>query len=137
MQAARFYYLALTGQLIAAEHQDSFWEILSRSSIDSKFVKGLNKYNPGAKIYRKSGTWRNFHADSAVVVTDRYRYIIAALTEDPRGAQTLVRLIGAVEETMQELHVAPNDHLVEKIALWGAVKVRKGLAEPKTGLPIK
>lgn len=104
MQAARFYYLAITRQLVADQLSDSFLDILSDSAINSKFVKGLHKYNPDAEIYRKSGTWRNFHADSGIVVDEDYRYIVVALAEHPRGAQALVRLIGVVEKVMQKRH---------------------------------
>ena len=117
MQVVRYYYLAYTGQLVSAEYKKRFWEILSNSAINSKFVKGVKKYHPEAAIFRKSGTWRNFHADSAVVVGKDYRYIVAALTEHPQGAQILVRLIGAVEKTMQEFHVASEDKITEKFAL--------------------
>jgi len=104
MQAARFYYLAYTGRLVAPELQDDFWEILSRSAFESKFVKGLEKVNPDAEIYRKSGTWRYFHADSGVVVDENYRYILAALIADPGGEAALVKLIEAVERVMQQRH---------------------------------
>jgi len=104
MQTARFYYLAYTGQLVAPAYRDDFWELLSRSAFESKFVKGLKEVNPDAKIYRKSGTWRYFHADSAVVLDEDYRYIIAAIIEDPRGEEALVRLIEAIEKVMQQRH---------------------------------
>jgi beta-lactamase class A len=104
MQTVRFYYLAYTGRLVASAHQDDFWEILSRSAIDSKFVKGLEEVNPDAEIYRKSGTWRHFHADSGVVVDEDYRYIIAALIAGPGGEAALVKLIEAVERVMKKRH---------------------------------
>ncbi len=104
MQAARFYYLAYTRRLVSRELSESFWQALSDPAIDHKFVKGLEKYNPDAEIYRKSGTWRNYHADSGIVIDDQYRYIIAALAVHPRGSAALVKLIGAVEKAMKRFH---------------------------------
>jgi beta-lactamase class A len=104
MQTARFYYLAATGRLLQRRLNDILLEILSRPAIEHKFVKGLEEENPEAEIYRKSGTWKQYHADSGIVVADDYSYIIAAIVQDPRGEQELQRLIRAVEATMQTFH---------------------------------
>lgn len=104
MQTARFYYLAATGRLLQRRLNDILLEILSRPAIEHKFVKGLEEENPEAEIYRKSGTWKQYHADSGIVVADDYSYIIAAIVRDPRGERELQRLIGAAESTMQAIH---------------------------------
>jgi beta-lactamase class A len=104
MQTARFYYLAVTGRLLKPPLNDALLEILSRSSIEHKFVKGLEEANPEATIYRKSGTWKQYHSDSGIVVADNYSYIIVAIARDPREEKELERLIGAAEETMRRLH---------------------------------
>ena len=105
MQVARFYYLAATRRLVAPELFDEFREIMSKPAIKHKFVKGL-KDKPEAKIYRKSGTWRNFHADSGVIVHDTHRYIIVALAEHPRGAEGLSLLIRAVDNAVERTQVS-------------------------------
>jgi beta-lactamase class A len=104
MQTARFYYLAVTGRLLEPPLNDALLEILSRTAMEHKFAKGLEAANPDATIYRKSGTWKQYHADSGIVVADNYSYIIVAIARDPRGDKGLERLIGAVEETMRSLH---------------------------------
>jgi len=104
MQTARFYYLAATGRLLDPRLNDALLEILSRPAIEHMFVKGLDEINPEATIYRKSGTWKQYHADSGIVVADNYSYIIVAITRTPRGAEMLERLIGVAEETMRRLH---------------------------------
>lgn len=104
MQTARFYYLAAAGQLLNSRLNDALLEILSQPAIEHMFVKGLDEVNPDATIYRKSGTWMQYHADSGIVVADNYRYIIVAITRTPQGAGLLERLIGAAEETMRRLH---------------------------------
>ena len=108
MQAARFYYLAETGRLVSKEHIADFVEIMSRPGIQHKFVKGIKKSKPAAEIYRKSGTWKAFHADSGVIADKEkgYRYIIVALTEHPEGADGLARFAAVVDETMDSIHNA-------------------------------
>ena len=73
---------------------------MSDPSIQHKFVKGLKKANPGAEIYRKSVTWKNFHADSGVIVDKKagYQYIIVALVEHPKGADVLARFAAVVDQ---------------------------------------
>jgi beta-lactamase class A len=108
MQAARFYYLAVTGRLVSEQFFNDFAEIMSNPGIQHKFVKGIKKSNPDAEIYRKSGTWKNFHADSGVIVDKEkgYQYIIVALVEHPKGADGLARFAGVVDETMDSLQKA-------------------------------
>ena len=108
MQTARYYYLATTGRLVSEQYIEDFAEILSNPGIQHKFVKGIKKSNPGADIYRKSGTWKNFHADSGVIDNKEkgYQYIIVALMEHPKGADGLARFAAAVDETVDSLHKA-------------------------------
>ena len=68
-QAARFYYELHKGALVSPEQSAMMLDVLSRPGISHKFVKGLKAY-PELKIYRKSGTWRTYHADSALVRTN-------------------------------------------------------------------
>jgi len=108
MQAARFYYLAVTGRLVSEQYFDDLAEIMSNPGIQHKFVKGIKESNPDAKIYRKSGTWKKFHADSGVIVDKEkgYQYIIVALVEHPKGADGLARFASVVDETLKSLHKA-------------------------------
>jgi len=102
MQVARFYYLLVTNRLSTPQYSQEMMEILSRPGIHHKFVKGLKQANPDARIARKSGTWRNFHADSGVVESDHGRYIIAVIGEHPEGGRDLERVINAVERAFQK-----------------------------------
>jgi len=101
MQVARFYYLLVTNRLVSPEHTAEMLEILSKPAIKHKFVKGLEEVRPEAKLHRKSGTWRNFHADSGIVETERGKYIVVVIGEHPEGANDLVRFIRSVESAMQ------------------------------------
>ena len=93
MQVARFYYLLETNRLVSAKLTVDMKEILSKSAINHKFVKGLQKVHPDSNIYRKSGSWRQFHADSAMVERDGRRYIAVGLVENQAGGQWLTQLI--------------------------------------------
>ena len=108
MQAARFYYLAVTGRLVSEQYFDDLAEIMSNPGIQHKFVKGIKESNPDAKIYRKSGTWKKFHADSGVIVDKEggYQYIIVALVEHPKGADGLARFAAVVDKTVDSMHNA-------------------------------
>ena len=96
-QVARFYYLLETGQLVSPEVSREMKEKLSQPAIQHKFVKGLQS-RPDAVIYRKSGSWRQYHADSAIVEHDGRRYIAVALAEDSQGGVWLSRLIAKLDD---------------------------------------
>jgi beta-lactamase class A len=104
MQVARFYYLLVTGQLVSPESTTAMMEILSAPAIRHKFVIGLANSNPDARLYRKSGTWQQFHADSALVVDPGYRYIAVAIVEDEAGEAILEELIGATDKAVARRH---------------------------------
>ena len=74
-------------------------------SFQHKFVKGL-KDRPTAEVYRKSGTWQRFHADSGVIERKEHKYIVVAIAEHPRGAEGLTRLIVAVDDMMERVRPA-------------------------------
>jgi beta-lactamase class A len=106
MQVARLYYLGITHRLVPEHHFADLRKIMSKSGIKHKFVKGLLKQNPKARIYRKSGTWREFHADSGVIVDDEsgYKYILVALAEHPQGAKGMAMLVEAADNAVRSMH---------------------------------
>jgi beta-lactamase class A len=91
IQAARFYYLLATNQLLGPFYTKKMKEILSNPGIKHKFVKGLEKV-PGIRMYRKSGSWKNYHADSALVEYKEHAYIIVGLSDSNRGGRWLEKL---------------------------------------------
>jgi beta-lactamase class A len=109
MQTARFYYLLETGQLVGPRLTREMKSMLGNPGIHHKFVKGLADY-PDAKIYRKSGSWRQWHADSAIVEAEGHKYIIVALAEDPNGGTWLSRLIQPVHQFMVPTRLASTSH---------------------------
>ena len=102
-QAARFYYELQTGTLVSPKQSAMMLDVLSRPGISHKFVKGLAAY-PDLEIFRKSGTWKTYHADSALVRTDGLAYIIVALANNPDGATWLEQLAGPLHELAVSLN---------------------------------
>jgi beta-lactamase class A len=112
-QVCRFYYLLATGRLINREMSREMLEYLSEPGIEHKFVKTLHDEAPDAQLFRKSGTWRNWHADSVLVWGPNWRrYILVALVENPRGEQILRDLVRVAEQALkpQRPHPAPKLH---------------------------
>ncbi len=97
-EVARFYYLLETGRLVSDESSLKMKTMLADPAIKHKFVLGLSVHRPDARIYRKSGTWRTYHADSAVVERDGRRYIAVALADSPSGGKWLADLIVAMDD---------------------------------------
>ena len=100
IQAARFYYLLETGQLVNWKLAEEMKEILSEPGINHKFVKGLSGI-PDIKIYRKSGSWQRWHSDSVLIEAGRHKYILVALAEDEAGGQWLSRIASSMHRLIQ------------------------------------
>ncbi len=100
-QASRFFYLLETGQLVSPKLTRSMKEILSHPGIKHKFVKGLES-QPEARIYRKSGSWRNWHADGALIEQDGHKYIVVGLAKHQDGGRWLSEVIGPIHSLIVE-----------------------------------
>ena len=99
MQVARFYYLLETGQIVDDELQQEMKAMLGDPGIKHKFVKGLDGYQD-VDIYRKSGSWKQWHGDSAIIESGDIRYIVVGLAEDANGGTWLSRIIKPIHELM-------------------------------------
>lgn len=99
MQVARFYYLLETRRVVGERLSIEMKSMLGDPGIKHKFVKGLAAY-PDVEIYRKSGTWKRWHGDSAIVEVGKLQYIIVGLAEDTRGGTWLTELIKPIHELM-------------------------------------
>lgn len=106
MQVARFYYLLATGRLVSPQASKDMLNILSEPGINHKFVASLNGEVDGSDIYRKSGSWRTYHADSAIVWdTDWRHYILVGIVEDSNGGSILKDLVPIAETVLRPEHV--------------------------------
>jgi beta-lactamase class A len=105
-QVAHLYYELATGTLLQPEYARRMLESLAEPGISHKFVAALEN-EQGLKMWRKSGTWKDFHADSALVESNDSRYIIVAIVQAIEGEQILRRLAREVHEIVQDLPVTP------------------------------
>lgn len=101
-QVCRFYYLLANGRLIDQHRSEQMLADLSDPQINHKFVNQLNRLAPDAKLFRKSGTWRNFHSDSVMVRGKKWRnYILVAMVESPTGGEIIKNILPTVEKVLQ------------------------------------
>lgn len=97
-QVCRFYYLLARGKLVSEERSKQMLDILADPALHHKFVNTLEAIAPEAKLYRKSGTWKTYHADSVLVWGPEGRqYILTAMVNDPGGEAVMRQLVKEVE----------------------------------------
>jgi beta-lactamase class A len=101
-QVVRFYYLLEARRLVNPALTALMKDALARPAIRHKFVKGLES-RPAAELFRKSGTWRDFHADSALIQSGRHTFVIVGLAHHPQGGEWLARIAAP----LHDLIVAP------------------------------
>ncbi len=69
-----------------------------------KFVGALQD-RPGLTfVARKSGTWRQFHADSALIQHGSTRYIVVGLAEHIEGAEWMKRIAHLADDIVAAGH---------------------------------
>ena len=100
MQVARFYYLLETGRLVSPEHSKNMKAILANTQLRHKFARALLEVDPDATLYRKSGSWRTYHSDSALVEDVDRTYIAVALINHPDGGKWLIEIAKALDAIM-------------------------------------
>ncbi|MEL7447704.1 MAG: serine hydrolase [Pseudomonadota bacterium] len=108
-EVSRFYYLLATNRLVSPRSCAIMKEMLSKPAINHKFVSGISKVDPEARVYRKSGTWRTYHSDSAIIERGNKRYILVALANDANGGRWMERI--AVEMDRLVTQAAPLIHV--------------------------
>lgn len=100
-QVARFYYLLANGHLINETRSAQMLADLADPGLHHKFVAEIEARAPRARIFRKSGTWQNWHSDSVLVRgTDWRDYILVGLVESPEGEHILRELVPTVEKLL-------------------------------------
>jgi beta-lactamase class A len=99
-QAARFYYLLETGELVSPEQSELMLATLVEPGINHKFVRGLAGRGE-FDLYRKSGSWRSYHADSLLLRSENRAYIMVGLVEDGDGDLLLESLAPRLLELVQ------------------------------------
>ena len=102
-QVCRFYYLLANGKLVSYDRSKQMLDIMENPALHHKFVNTLDEVAPDAKLYRKSGSWKNFHSDSVLVwgKNPKRRYILVALINDPNGESIIRNLVKPVEKALK------------------------------------
>jgi len=100
-QVARFYFMLDRGLLLSRELTQQMKAALGNPGIHHKFVKGLES-RPDVRLYRKSGTWHQFHSDSALVAAHKSRYVLVGMADDDRGGEWLVRIAAPLNDLIDE-----------------------------------
>lgn len=96
-QVCRFYYLLTTGRAVSFERSGQMLEDLGDPGLHHKFVGVLERRAPLARLFRKSGSWRDWHSDSILVWGPERRYILVAMVESPNGETIMRELAQAVD----------------------------------------
>ncbi len=107
-QICRFYYLLATGQLVGPGRTQEMLYDMSDPGLYHKFVYAIRNRAPDATLYRKSGTWQTWHADSIWVKGRNWRnYILAAMVESPDGERIIRNVLPAVEDVLKKSAAVP------------------------------
>ena len=107
-QVCSFYYQLAMGNLVSTERSKEMLAIMKDPALHHKFVNTLDKLAPKATIYRKSGSWRNYHSDSALVWGPNRKYVIVALIDSDYGEQIIRDLVRPLEKVLKKSHNLPN-----------------------------
>jgi beta-lactamase class A len=111
-QVCRFYYQLANGRIINPQRSLEILEILSNPKIEHKFVKILKKLAPQARVYRKSGTWKNWHSDSALVWGPVWRrYILVSMVENDQGEKILRDLVPVIEGLLHPVEDLASNYI--------------------------
>jgi len=113
-QVCRFFYLLATHRLINEHRSDQMLADLVNPHLHHKFVSQLDELAPKATLFRKSGTWRQWHSDAIMVQGVKWRnYILVGLIESEHGEQILRSVLPAVEELMVPPEYSEGGHDID------------------------
>ena len=106
-QVCKYYYLLANGKLVNNERSKEMLDIMENPALHHKFVNTLDLIAPDARLFRKSGSWKNFHSDSVLVWGKEAtrRYILVALIDDANGESIIRNLVVPVEKVLKKAFV--------------------------------
>lgn len=101
-QVCRYYYQLAFGKLVNEQRSKQMLDIFEHPQLHHKFVNTLDIIAPEARLFRKSGSWKNFHSDSVLVwgKEQNRRYILVALIDDSNGEQIIRNLVKPIEKVL-------------------------------------
>ncbi|MGJ8683827.1 MAG: serine hydrolase [Nonlabens sp.] len=108
---AKLYYQMATGQLINNRRSNEMLSYLKDPSLHHKFVNTLDQIAPDADLYRKSGSWKNWHCDSVIVWDDERKkhYILVAMVQSPNGEKIIRNLVKPAEVALGKTPILLQD----------------------------
>ncbi len=101
-QVCSFYYQLAMGNLISEERSAEMLSIMENPGLHHKFVNTLDRIAPKARLFRKSGSWKNYHSDSVLVWGPKRKYILVALIDNDYGEQIIRDLVIPLEKVMKK-----------------------------------
>jgi beta-lactamase class A len=101
-QAARFYTMLEGGKLVSPHWSFRMLGLMSPPKHFHKFVGGLQGREGVIFLARKSGTWRNFHSDSALIQHQGRVYVAVALSEHRDGERMLREVIKVIDDVVMD-----------------------------------
>ena len=107
-QTARFYTMLDEGLLVSKHWSFRMLGLMSPPAHHHKFVGGLAD-TPGVTfLARKSGTWRTWHSDSALIQHNGKRYVAVGISEHPRGEKIMRQLITILDDIVMDGDYRPR-----------------------------
>src|SRR5690606_23657400 len=97
-QAARFYALLAAEKLVSPYWSRRMLDWMGPPGHHHKFVRALGARTGVRFVARKSGTWRSFHSDSALIQHHASRYVLVGLAEHHQGDRLLQILAQRVDD---------------------------------------
>jgi beta-lactamase class A len=101
-QATRFYTLLEAGLLVDPHWSFRMMGLMSPPRHHHKFVAGLADRPGVVFLARKSGTWRNYHSDSALIQHQGRIYALVAISEDKHGEDWMRDIAKIVDDIVME-----------------------------------
>ena len=97
-QTTRFYALLDQEKLVSPYWSRWMLDHMAPPEYVHKFYKALRR-KPGVRfLARKSGTWQDFHADSAIVEHGARRFVVAAIAKHEDGEEWMERVARLVDD---------------------------------------
>ncbi len=101
-QVARFYGMLNHGKLVSPHWSFRMLGLMSPPKHHHKFVGAIGKRDGTTFLARKSGSWRTFHADSALIQRYDRRYVIVGLADLKSGETVMRELALLVDDLITE-----------------------------------
>lgn len=101
-QAARFMTMLSREQLVSKDWSQHMLKIMGPPKHHHKFVGGLQGRDDVQFLARKSGSWRNWHADSALIQHGDSRYVAIGISELKNGEAVMQELIKVLDDLVVE-----------------------------------